>query len=96
LTLRSLSYPSIEGACADEGYRKTFENHAIRMGLTIKISPKTKPERRVIPKRWVTERTFGRLNHSRRLSKDYEIAAYTEKNYIYLSHMTTLIHRLTA
>jgi transposase len=28
---------------------------------------------RVLPKRWIVERTFASLNWSRRLSKDYEI-----------------------
>jgi len=32
----------------------------------------------VLPKRWIVERTFAWLNHSRRLSKNYELTvSYT-------------------
>ena len=40
----------------------------------VDISEKIKPHQwEKLPWRWVVERTFGWLNHSRRLSKDYEI-----------------------
>ena len=35
-------YPSIKGCCADEGYRKTFENFVGSLGKTVKISEKIK------------------------------------------------------
>ena len=92
---KSLSkYPTLLGVCADEGYRKTFEQHVIGLKKTVEISKKIKPEWHVIPKRWRVERTFSWLNHSRRLSKDYEITTDSEKNYVYISHMATLLRRL--
>ena len=66
-------YPSIEGVCGDEGYRKTFEMLVLSLCLRIDISKKIKPEWHIIPKRWRVERTFSWMNHDRRLSKDYEI-----------------------
>lgn len=37
------------------------------------------PERgfKLLPRRWVSERTFGWLNHNRRMSKDYEVLPET-------------------
>lgn len=43
--------------------------------------------------RWVVERTFGWLNHSRRLSKDYEITTDSAAMVI-ISHCHTLLKRL--
>jgi hypothetical protein len=52
-------YPTIEGCCADAGYRKTFENIVLSLGKTIRIAEKIKPkEWEVLPQRWVVERTF--------------------------------------
>ena len=46
-----------------------------RLGLTVDISERIKPrDWQILPqKRWRVERILGWMNHSRRLSKDYEI-----------------------
>jgi len=87
-------YFTITGGSADEGYRKTFEIYGTALGLDIHISKKIKSEWSVLPKRWVVERTFGWLNGSRRLSKDYEITVDAQKNYVLISHMATLLKRI--
>ena len=87
-------YPSIKGCCADEGYRKTFENIVLSLGRTIKISEKIKPKGwAVLPQRWVVERTFAWMNGSRRLSKDYEITTISAENMTIISHVATLLKR---
>lgn len=48
----------------------------------------------VLPKRWVVERTFGWLNWSRRLSKDYEILPETSETFIYIAMIRILVRRL--
>ena len=69
------AYPSIQGFCADAGYRKTFEQDvSSELGLGVDISARIKPEWEVLPKRWIVERSLAWLNNSRRLSKDYEIS----------------------
>ena len=47
--------------CADSGYRKTFvANVESVLDLSVDISPKIKAvDFKVIPKRWVIERTFN-------------------------------------
>jgi len=88
-------YPSIRGVCADAAYRKTFEEYVASFGRIVDISEKIKPkEWEILPKRWRVERTLSWLNHSRRLSKDYEITTESEVNFIYISHIHTLLRRL--
>jgi len=87
-------YPTIEKFCGDNGYRKSFEEAVmLEFGLGVDISKRIKPEFEILPKRWVVERTFGWQNHSRRLSKDYEISVKSEENIVIISHLHTLLKR---
>ena len=89
-------YPSIQRFCADAGYRGTFVSNIDEvLGLGVDISIKIKPhEWEKLPWRWVVERTFGWLNHSCRLSKDYEITTDSEEAIIKIAHLHTLLKRL--
>lgn len=49
---------------------------------------------RVLPKRWVVERTFGWLQWCRRLSKDYERLPQTSETFIYLAMIRIMLRRL--
>ena len=40
--------------------------------LSVVLRPKDIRRFVLLPRRWVVERTFGWLNHARRLSKSYE------------------------
>jgi len=87
-------YPTIKKFCGDCGYRKTFiENVAHELGIGVDISPKISPQDGVSPKRWIVERTLSWANHSRRLSKDYEISTVSAQNMFILSHISTLLKR---
>lgn len=88
-----LKYPTLKGVCADAGYRKTFEAEAAKLNLTVDISERIKPEWEILPKRWRVERTFGWMNGSRRLSKDYEITTESAENMTIISHIATLLKR---
>ena len=94
--LSYLKYPTIKGYSADGGYRGTFIEQVKRnLQLGVDISLKIKTEGfHVIPRRWVVERTFAWFNHSRRLSKDYEITTNSEEAMIIISHCHTLIKLL--
>ena len=88
-------YPTIEKFCGDDGYRKSFEEAVLEeLGLVVDISKRIKPEFEVLPKRWVVERTFGWMGHSRRLAKDYEIRTYYAEAMVFISHFHTLLRRL--
>ncbi len=89
-------YPSIQMFCADAGYRGTFVSDVKeQLGLDVDISEKIKPhEWEKLPWRWVVERTLSWLNHSRRLSKDYEISVSSAVSMVIISHIHTLLNRL--
>ena len=89
-------YPSIQKFCADAGYRGTFvPDGKEQLGLEVDISEKIKPHQwEKLPWRWVLERTLSWLNHSRRLSKDYEISISSAEAMLVISHLHTLLKRL--
>ena len=87
-------YPTIQKFCGDDGYRKSFEEDVSKqLGVGVDISKRIKPEFEVLPLRWIVERTFSWANHSRRLSKDYEIKTEHEENMFIISHLHTLLKR---
>jgi putative transposase len=46
------------------------------------------------PKRWIVERTFGWLNRSRRLSKDYERTTASSEAFVKVAMIHLMIRRL--
>ena len=73
----------------------TFTYTRLKNICGVEISKKLKPHGwQVLPKRWIVERTFAWLNHSRRLSKDYELTAASAETLIKISHIHTLLKRL--
>lgn len=48
----------------------------------------------VQPKRWIVERTFGWLNRSRRLSKDYEHTIESSKAFVQIAMIHLMVRRL--
>ncbi len=88
-------YPTLNGVCLDAGYRGTAENYVRDiLKKTANISSRIVEKWAIIPVRWVVERTFGWLNASRRLSKDYEISFSSEETFIKISHSNMLLKRL--
>ena len=50
---------------------------------------------KVLPKRWIVERTFAWLNWSRRLSKDYELRHTSAETMIHVAFAHLLLRRST-
>jgi putative transposase len=48
----------------------------------------------VVPRRWVAERTLGRLGRWRRLSKDYEELPEVSETMVKLAMIRLMLHRL--
>ena len=89
-------YSSIQKFCGDLGYRGTFVDNVRQfMHLDVDISERIKPKEWKVAKwRWVVERTFSWLNHSRRLAKDFEITTDSQECMVKISHIHTLLKRL--
>lgn len=51
---------------------------------------------KVLPRRWVVERTFGWLGRQRRLSKDYEFHAATSEAMIRVTMIGVMLRRLAS
>jgi len=51
---------------------------------------------RVLPRRWVVERTFGWLGRYRRLSKDYERCTKSSEGIIYIASIHTMLRRVAS
>lgn len=49
---------------------------------------------KVLPKRWIVERTFGWFNRYRRLSKDFEYHTKTSETLIYIAMTHIMVRRL--
>jgi len=64
------------------------------------LQPVLRPEGskgfKLLPRRWVVERTFGWLSWSRRLSKDYEESTASSEAMIYVAMSRLMIKRLAA
>jgi transposase len=51
---------------------------------------------RVLQRRWIVERTFGWLNRSRRLGKDFEALPETTEAWIRIAMIQLMTRRLAA
>lgn len=65
--------PTVSKAWADDGYQSSIFDHGAGLGIDVEVvqRPRTKGFE-PLPKRWVTERTFGRLMQHRRPARDHE------------------------
>jgi putative transposase len=87
----------LEKIWADGGYRGTLIDWVMEtFGWILEIVEREEGQKGFViqPKRWIVERTFGWLNRSRRLSKDYEQLAYAEEAVIYIAMIYLMLHRL--
>jgi putative transposase len=81
---------------ADGGYAGTLVALALKLWrCTIEIVKRTDAHTfRVLPRRWVVERTFGWLGRYRRLNRDYERQAQTGEMMVYLAMTRLMLARL--
>ena len=49
---------------------------------------------KVLPRRWVVERTFGWLGKYRRLSKDYETSIESSEAFVYIAMTRLMLKRI--
>ena len=62
----------------------------------VEVIKRETKEFKVLPKRWIVERTFGWLNWFRRLSKDYERLPEVSETAIYAVMTPIMVRRLAS
>ncbi len=91
------SFPRLRLIWADGGYAGKLVGWVKDFcGWTLEIVKRSDDLKgfKLLPRRWVVERTFGWLNFSRRLSKDYEHNHRSSEAMIYIAMIHLMTKRL--
>lgn len=91
------AHPRITKAWADSGYRTKAIDHGAALGLDVEVARCDPGQKgfKVIPWRWVVERTFGWLMNHRRLACDYETHPHHSEAMIRLAMIDLMSRGLT-
>jgi transposase len=91
--------PTLERAMADGGYQGAATATAVdkMAGIPLEIVKRSDTAKgfKVIPKRWIVERTIGWLGRCRRLAKDFENLTRSHVAFVVLAMIRLLLRRLT-
>ena len=91
--------PRLELAWADGGYAGELIEWVKReCGWILEIVKRNDDVKgfKLLPHRWVVERTFGWLGRFRRMSKDYEFYPETSESVVYLAMINIMLRRLAS
>ena len=90
--------PSLKRAMADGGYQgpATAASVEAMAGIPLEIVKLSDAAKgfKVIPKRWIVERTFGWLGRCRRLAKDFENLTRSHAAFIVLAMIRLMMRRI--
>ena len=90
-------FPRLRTVLVDQGYRGWLVDFAKRwFGIIVDIVQRPAAQREFVvqPQRWKIERTFGWLDWSRILSKEYERTTESSESNIYLASIRLMLRRL--
>lgn len=90
-------FPRLQKIWADGGYSGTLVDwvkHMCSWILEIVKRSDCAKGFEILPHRWIVERTFGWLNRSRRLSKNYERLTTSSEAMVYLAMLPVMTRRL--
>lgn len=90
-------FDTIKTVFVDGGYSGKLTAWGMQMfGWLITVVKRTEKHRfKILPKRWIVERTFGWMNWRRRLSKDYELKPQHSEAMLYVAMINVMIKRLS-
>ncbi len=92
-------FPRLKLIWADGGYSGQLIEVAKKiLGIKLEIVKRSDDVKgfKILPRRWVVERTFGWLGRSRRLSKNYERLSSSSESMIYIAMIRLMARRLTS
>lgn len=90
-------FPSLRQVWCDQGFKKTFVEHADDLGVEVTVvdrEPGTKGFV-VLPRRWMVERFFGWVNRCRRLGRSYERLVANCEAEVQMAYLRIMLRRLT-
>jgi len=91
-------FPRLRTVLVDQGYKSWLIEFAKRwFGLLVDIVQRSPDQRAFVaqPQRWKIERTFGWLDWSRILSKEYERTTESSESDIYLASIRLMVRRVS-
>ena len=91
-------FPSLKKAVADGGYQGQATADAVKAEADMLLEIVKRPDAvkgfKLLPKRWIVERTFGWLGRCRRLGKDYECLTRAHCGFVMLAMIRLMLRRL--
>jgi putative transposase len=99
LTALVARFPGLRVIWADGGYvgkLVTWVATVLQRPLVIVKRPRHTRGFQVVQWSWIVERTFGWLNRSRRLSKDFEALPETTEAWVRIAMIQLMVRRLAA
>jgi transposase len=89
-------FDTITEVFADGGYTGTLIDWAQKMfDYDVEVVKRNELHSfKVLPQRWIVERSFAWMGWSRRLSKDYELKPSSSETMIWISFTHTLLKRM--
>ena len=90
-------FPRLSLIWADGGYDGPFQDWTQEQwGIEVTIVKRTDDLKgfKIVPRRWVVERTFAWFGRFRRLSKDYELLPEHSESMIYVAMIRLMLQRL--
>jgi len=89
-------YPSLQRFFADGAYAGKLQIWCfLKTSALLSIIKRKSKQFKILPMRWVVERTFGWMNYYRRLSKHYEHTCRSAKSQIEIAAIRLMVNRLT-
>ena len=91
------THPAVTKAWVDSGYKTGFLAHAGEHGIDAEVVTKEPGQKgfKVLPRRWVVERTFGWFMLHRRLVRDYETRPGHAESMIHWTMIDNMSRRFT-
>ena len=91
---RQVKFPKV--IWVDAAYRAVVSWAWVLWLWTLEVVSTAKGQKGFVvqPKRWIVERTFGWLNRSRRLSKDYEHTVESSRAFVQVVMIHLMVRRL--
>jgi len=97
LSVVAAEHPRVSKVWVDGGYQAAVWRQGAQHGIDVEVVTRARAEKgfRVLPRRWVVERTFGWLMQHRRLARDYEALPQRSRAMVLWAMANTMSRRLT-